>query len=350
MNCTFQDCGIGDDMIPSLNPYGGGALAIIEGRNCESESCDFGFNVDGSVLINSRGIFRNCSFICNEGYCGGFYITSYSNSNFNCNFNSTLSLMGCDFAENYGSSGASHIYFETWCIFSASDCLYVWSMNPSIFFPDDCEFIVNLSSICFTGFGLHLSLPQKEGYIVFNLNDLYFDNSKSDAISGFFPNATDKVNISYNCRDCGTLNSNWRSGMTSAFVSFDSFSLSRYHSTASLTFTRTLSASVSPNSSTSNQFDDTLETVLMIALPVVGGLILIVLVVVCLWKFFRRKSQDEVLPSQWLNQDIEMVSINRSNNTELFPSGDSINNDRNSSDRNSSSDFEFEPDLEEIQL
>jgi hypothetical protein len=43
-----------------------------------------------------------------------------------------------------------------------------------------------------------------------------------------------------------------------------------------------------------------------------------------------------------------MVSINRSSNTELPVSVDLISNDN--SEVNSSSNFEFEPDLEEIQL
>jgi hypothetical protein len=81
---------------------------------------------------------------------------------------------------------------------------------------------------------------------------------------------------------------------------------------------------------------------------VVAGLILIVVDFVVLWLFFRRKLQDEVLPGEALNPDIEMVSINRSNNTELPVSVDLISNDN--SEVNSSSNFEFEPDLEEGQL
>jgi FtsZ-interacting cell division protein ZipA len=86
----------------------------------------------------------------------------------------------------------------------------------------------------------------------------------------------------------------------------------------------------------------------MIALIVVGVLILVVVVVFGLWMFFHRKSRDNVLPSELLNHDIEMVLINRSNHTELPASGESIDNDN--SGVNSSSDFVFEPDLEEVQV
>jgi hypothetical protein len=59
---------------------------------------------------------------------------------------------------------------------------------------------VNLSFDYFKGFGLHLWFPtQEEGLIVLNVNNVCFDNSRSDAILGFFPEATDNVNISYNC-------------------------------------------------------------------------------------------------------------------------------------------------------
>jgi hypothetical protein len=64
--------------------------------------------------------------------------------------------------------------------------------------------------------------------------------------------------------------------------------------------------------------------------------------------FFRRKSQDEVLPGEALNPDIEMVSINHSTNSELPVSVDLISHDN--SEVNTSSNFEFEPDLEEIQV
>jgi hypothetical protein len=56
---------------------------------------------------------------------------------------------------------------------------------------------VNLSFDYFSGVGLHLALPETEELIVFNVNDFCFDNSKSDAIAGFFPNVTENVKICY---------------------------------------------------------------------------------------------------------------------------------------------------------
>jgi hypothetical protein len=64
--------------------------------------------------------------------------------------------------------------------------------------------------------------------------------------------------------------------------------------------------------------------------------------------FFRRESEDEVLPGQILNPGIEIVLINHSNNTELLASGGLVSND--SFRGNSSSDFEFDPDSEEVQF
>jgi hypothetical protein len=68
---------------------------------------------------------------------------------------------------------------------------------------------MNLSFDYFKGFGLHLWFPTKEeGFIVLNVNNVCFDNSESDAILGFFPKATDNVNICYDCNHYGLLNFN----------------------------------------------------------------------------------------------------------------------------------------------
>jgi hypothetical protein len=73
----------------------------MKGGTCESENCYFERNVDGSVWIGGRGIFGHCSFIHNEGYCGGLYV-----------YESTLSLFLCYFEGNEGFSESSHIYFD----------------------------------------------------------------------------------------------------------------------------------------------------------------------------------------------------------------------------------------------
>jgi hypothetical protein len=184
---------------------------------------------------------------------------------------------------------------------------------------------VNLSFDCFRGFGRHLWFPTKEeALIVLNVKNLCCANFQSDLILGFFPERTDNFNINYNCNHYKGSNSNERS-RTSQQTSFHS----RSENTASF---------VSPDSGLNSWFKWTISVI------VVAVLILIVVIFAVL----SRESGDEVLPGQILNPGIEMVSVNRSNNTELPVSGDLISNDN--SRRNSSLYFEFEPDLEEVQL
>jgi cytoskeletal protein RodZ len=103
------------------------------------------------------------------------------------------------------------------------------------------------------------------------------------------------------------------------------------------------SSSATANSASKKEDDSLFAGI--IAVIVVVVLILIVLVVFVCWKFFCRRPREEILPCETLNQEIEMVSINRSNNTELPPSVDLI--EGGDSAGSSSSDFVFEPDLEE---
>jgi hypothetical protein len=247
-----------------------------------------------------------------------------------------LSLFVCYFEGNEGSSGTSHIYFERKCIFSASDCLFVLSTKSSILFAVDYESIVNLSFHYFKGFGLHLSFPQEEGIIVFNVHDLCFDNSRIEAISGFFPKFTDDDDICSNCPYCELFQLRFQGD--TFFSSSDSSS--DFGSTSTPLSNLSVSEQVMPTSQPLSGG--------IIALIVVSPLIGIgVVVIVGLWMLFRHKSRDKILPNDLINPDLEMVSINRSSNTELPPSGDSIENENSAG--NSSSDFEFAPDLEEIQ-
>jgi hypothetical protein len=335
-NCTFRECGIAGYLTASQNFCGGGALAMIDGGNCESESCYFELNIAGSCFINdSGGIFTKCNFLNNGGYCGGFYITGSSDS--------TLSLSECHFENNRGFSFVSHINVDTKCTFSASSCLFVWSPNTSILFHDNYTSVVNLSFDYFIGSGFHLSLPQTKGFINFTVHDLCFTNLKSVAISGFFPNDTNDLNIYYNCEDCVAGSSNATSTISASVVT----ALSPDSTSESPLSQSPLSQSSLSQSAPATEVLKGL-TGWMIALIVVSGLILIMLVIVGFCIIFRRKLLDEVLPSDYLNPNIEMVSINRSSNTELAVSDESMNN--NTSDGNSSSDFVFEPDLEEVQL
>jgi hypothetical protein len=303
MNCTFRSCGI----LGHWNDSGGGALALIEGGNCTSEYCYFEQNVDGSVWMNGPGIFRNCNFIDNSGYCGGLYV--------NGDYDSRLRLFVCYFESNKNSFASSHIYFEQKCIFSASNSLFVWSKKSSIFFSVYSKSIVNFSSCCFRGFGHHLWFPEEGGLILFTVNDLYFENSKSDAISGFFPDSTDEVNIFYNCQDCVSLNTGATSMALSSFVKASSSHWRREIRSPFVSFSYSVLSSLS-ESMQDSVISDSLSGS-MIPVIVVSGLILIVVVFVGLWLWFRCNLRNDVRSTETINFDLEMSSADFSSNTEL---------------------------------
>jgi hypothetical protein len=85
-NRTFRYCGIRGRPIAGVEYNVCGALAVMKEGTCESESCYFEGNVDGSVWIGGQGIFRNCDFVDNEGYCRDLYVNNARLSLFSCYF------------------------------------------------------------------------------------------------------------------------------------------------------------------------------------------------------------------------------------------------------------------------
>jgi hypothetical protein len=271
----------------------------VNEAQCQCVYCDFEANEDGAVLIShSTGIFENCIFCDNAGYCGGLYIGHVSRS--------SITFIECHFEGNKGFSGVSHIYFENGSDFSASDCLFVYSGYTSIFLANATEYNVNLSFDCFEGFGRHLSLPSEHYNVRFVVDNLCFHNSPNQAVSGFFPNEDDH-NISYNCLSCGdihpeseiattfiSLSSSWTWLSESTSVSeFDSLSPSDEVSRVMSSFpprSDALSDSISAVRSPSASLGATLEpddtmAGWMIAIIVISVLIFVVLVILVLWKF-----------------------------------------------------------------
>jgi hypothetical protein len=87
-NRAFRYCGIRGSPISRLKCHVCAALVLMKRGTCENESanCDFEGNVDGTVWIGRRDIFRNCDVVEIEGYYGGLYVNNAVLSLFSCYF------------------------------------------------------------------------------------------------------------------------------------------------------------------------------------------------------------------------------------------------------------------------
>jgi hypothetical protein len=308
INCTFRKCGIGGRTkcpVYVKEDQVGGALALLKGSESESEGCNFTENEDGAVWMSGRGIFHDCIFANNLGYCGGLYVGGY--------YNCRLRLFVCYFEGNRGFSKGMHIYFETNVTFSASNCLFVLSRNASIFISESSHSIVNLSFICFRGLGFHLLLPHEEGIVNLNVKDLCFGSARDDSISGSFLKDTNCVRVYFNCKRCWGLN----------LLNKSSFSSDARHLMSSVSEI-TLSGSPVQLSSQSPTATSNSPWPALILGAVIGGLIVIAAVVVLVFLCFRRRRRDKALSNDGLICNVGMESMNLSKETECPVPIDSI--------------------------
>jgi hypothetical protein len=289
----------------------------MNGAKCESEACEFTANVAGAVWMNSPGIFRKCYFTHNRGYCGGLYIDGGSES--------SLDLFFCNFEWNIGTFVASHLYFYSNSNFSASNCLFVHSVNSSIFLANVRGYRVTLSFNCFQGFGIHLSLPFRSDQVNFNVSHLCFQNSIFESISGFFPNPDSRNNIVYNCSIC--------EARDSASV----FELTSFFHSANSDYLQTPKAT--------NGMDCPFSKVFWGVLSV---LILVVVTVILLFCFFCYRRSHNPLSTEPGNQILDMKSMDLLNETELPLANNSI--DDENSEEIFSSGFDLEAQVEESQV